>query len=248
MRAVAREHDLEGVGRRGERPRLRHDLTDHEATVHMRAEDRRHVVQRAARQHRGGPFAGLLGGLQHHHYVTRRGAFGEQARRAYRPCRVDVMAAGVHHAIVHRRVGETGGFLDRQRIDVAAHGDDRRAGQTSAKACHHARSGHALHTHRRERRERRELAFEDGRGPCFAERQLRVLMQIATQRREPGPNAGRAQLVQPRRCRVDRHGRAPQGRVEYATDTTPPSAWPAMRVMASGSRGTETLFTYTDSA
>ena len=98
--AAADELDLEGVRRRRERPLLRHDLAHGEAPVHMRAEDRGHAVERSRLEHRLRPPAGLLGRLQHDQHVARGGAGRQEMRRAHDPGRVDVVAAGVHHARV----------------------------------------------------------------------------------------------------------------------------------------------------
>ena len=92
----------------------------------MPAEDSRHAVEHTALQNRDGTVACLLRRLEHDENVAACRPFPEQSSGTHRPCGVNVVPAGVHHTVVHRREWQTGGFGDRQRVDVAAQRDDGR--------------------------------------------------------------------------------------------------------------------------
>jgi hypothetical protein len=138
------EHDLEVVGRRSERTGLRDDLADIPSPIDMRAEDRGHAIERPRRQHGRRPFAGLLRRLEHDQYIPFRPSLGEQMRGTDRPCRVHIVAAGVHHAGIERGELEAGRLVNRKRIDVTAHRDDRRTTVSATDPRHDAGSGNAL--------------------------------------------------------------------------------------------------------
>ena len=126
VRAGADDLDVERIGRSGERARLRDDLPDFEAPVHVPTEDRGDVRERAALDDRARAVAQLLGRLKHHEHVARGRVTREKHRRADGPRRVHVVTTRVHHASVLGRERQPRVLGDRERIDVAAHGDDRR--------------------------------------------------------------------------------------------------------------------------
>ena len=154
--------------------------------------------ERAALQHGGRAFAGLLGRLQHDEHVAGGGRGGEKMRRADRPRRMDVMATGVHHPRVDRREGKPGGLLNRQGIDVSPHGHDGCVAPAALDARDDTGAGDALHAHRPERRQR---ALEQVRRTGLRERQLRMLVNVATQSDYRVPDRGGHERVHRERGR-----------------------------------------------
>ena len=142
----------------------------------MRAKDGGHFVERPRLQHGGGAFTDLLGRLQHHEHVASGGVRGEQIRGAHCPRGMHIVATGVHHTRVDRRIGEPGGFLYGQRIDVAAHGYHRRVAVMSGDARDQPRTRDARDADRIRGGQR---ALECGAGTLFGERQLGMLVQVA---------------------------------------------------------------------
>ena len=84
VRALADELDLERVGGRSERACIRHDLPDGEPPVHVTAEDRFHVVERARLEDRLRALAHLLGRLEHDEDVSSGRLSREQHRGVHR--------------------------------------------------------------------------------------------------------------------------------------------------------------------
>ena len=143
VRPPAPKLDLEAVCGGAHGAGLDHRLPDLEGQVDMGAEDRPNLVQDAGRQDRRRALAALLRRLQHEQNVACRRFGLEQARRGDRPGGMDVVAAGVHHALVARRERQTGVFLDRQRVDVTAHRDQRRLPVATGYPSDHTGAGHA---------------------------------------------------------------------------------------------------------
>ena len=78
--------------------RLRHNLADGKATVHVAAEDGSHLIERATGQNCRRTIPDFLGRLQHDQYVAARGLACQQHRGANGPRRMNVMAARMHNA------------------------------------------------------------------------------------------------------------------------------------------------------
>jgi hypothetical protein len=105
---------------------LRNDFANREPSIDVRTEDGANAVKRTAREYRAGPLADFFCRLQHNPHITFGGVAREKECGADGPRRVDVVAAGVHHTQCLRGEIESGGFGDRQRVDITAERDDRR--------------------------------------------------------------------------------------------------------------------------
>ena len=155
----ADELDLEHVRRRRERPVVGDDLADGEAPIHVPAEDRAHVVERAALEHRRRAMPRLLRRLEHDEHVARRPA--ARASRAAAPT-AHVACTSCPQAcitpVVTRRERQARRLLDRQRVDVAADGDDRRVAVATGDARDDAGLRDAAHVGDAERAQARARA------------------------------------------------------------------------------------------
>jgi hypothetical protein len=108
---------------------------------------------------------------------------------------MDIVAAGMHDARFFRSVFESGFFVDRQRIDIAAHCDAWRFRLRSRDVPDDSGVRNALYV---SRAEGVECVYEALGRVLFVPRQLRVTMQVASQRekefllvrREQRPGAG----------------------------------------------------------
>jgi len=96
------------------------------------------------------------------------------------------------------------------------------------------------------------LLRRSGRAPRWATAVWMLVLVLIVQTAFDVVSAGTSRGVKSSACfrngsRVTHPSNTPdaQGRVEYATAAISPTAWPAMRVIASWSSGTATLFTYT---
>ena len=178
VRALAMNCDRERCRRTRRAARLRDHLSDREAPVDVPAEDCRHAVERPALEDRRRAVADFLGRLQHDQHVTARGLPGEKHRGADRPCRVHVVATGVHNAGDFGRVRQSGRFLNRQRIDVAANRDDRRLAIAARHSRDDAGSRHATDVADPDCAQRRLQSLG---GLLFLPRKLGKAMQFASQ-------------------------------------------------------------------
>ena len=91
--------------------------------VHMRAKDQVNIVQNAGRYHLAGAAPGaLLTGLEDELDCSADGlrTAGENPCRREEHGRIAVVAAGVHHALVHRPVGGVVRLHNRQRVNIGA--------------------------------------------------------------------------------------------------------------------------------
>ena len=174
--ATTADLDAKGIGGRRQWPRLSDHLTDLEAPIDVGPEDRTSVVQHAAVENCRCTGSELLGGLQHHEHVTVRRLARQEMRSTDRPGRVHVVTASVHHPWVLRRVLQPRLLFDRQRIDVAAHGDDRRGGVTSRQTRNDPGTGNALD---HGRVQSAELLMQTVGGSVLLIGQLGMPMQVA---------------------------------------------------------------------
>ena len=223
VRADADQLDLEGIGRRGEGPFVDDHLPNLEATIHMTAENCRDAVERSALQDRERALADFLGRLKHDQHVALCRRLCEQRRRPDRPGRVHVVSAGVHHARNGRRERQVRRLLNRQRVDVAANGNDRRAGTTSRHAGDDAGLSNSPNVGNSERAKRRRQPV----GRCrLLERQLRIGVDRPAQpaqllRGRVGEQPGNSWIESGRSYGDQRRARGPRGaRVRLSTRST----------------------------
>src|SRR5439155_1929377 len=104
-------------------------------------------------------------------------------------------AAGVHHARTLGGVRQAGGLLDRQGIDVAAHGDDWGAGIGAAETGHEARLGDAVELEGRGTEPAQLLVQAARRLPLF-EPELGVAVDLLAEGHEAAPQIGAEQAVE----------------------------------------------------
>jgi len=121
---------------------------------------------------------------------------GEVAGRTEQHGGVAVVTAGMHHARVQRRIGQTGLLDDRQGVDVGPEPDRGRPRLASADHADHACAGDA--GHHLVDPELSEPVLDRTTGPVFRESQFGMLVQVVTPRRHVGMEIGDAV--------VDRHG------------------------------------------
>src|SRR6185437_2485861 len=95
----------------------------------------------------------------------------------------DIVAAGVHHAWNNGGVRQPRRFVNWQRIDVAAQGNDRRAARASRDPSNQPGVGHPTNVRHSDDPQRR---FQSIRGLVLRRRQLRVLMNVAPERDQGG--------------------------------------------------------------
>ena len=181
----------------------------------MHAEQRRelHALKQPLLHHMPRTDHGLLGGLEEEENIARDllAALCQQLRRAEQHRRVDVVAAGVHDALVHAGKRKAGLLMDGQRVDIGAEGDaltgafgavdqaddgggqrllnlvgaqtDRRAGPPAAQK--RRRSGRKPQLHRL-KSQRGQMPLHQLRRLKFAVRELRMAVNLradATQER-----------------------------------------------------------------
>ena len=127
MGALGVQRDLELHAAGHHRLRADGDLSGGVVRVVMRADDGLHVIRRAGFHDLAGAQAHLLGRLEDdlHAACDAVAVIGQPERRAQKPGHVQVMAAAVHHAGVHRAERQAGVLGDRQAVDVGAQRDAR---------------------------------------------------------------------------------------------------------------------------
>jgi hypothetical protein len=182
VRARTDDLDLERVRRRRERTRLGDDLPHLEAAIDMGAEDRGDVRERAAFDDGTRAIAHLLRRLKDDEHIADRGGACEQLSCAHGPRCVHVVTAGVHHTDVLRGKRQPRTLGDRERIDVAAHGDDGRRAIAPRDARDEPRACDANDVGDPERCERRDELL--GGFPLLP-RQLGMPVQVPSQLDEP---------------------------------------------------------------
>ena len=171
VRADADQLDLEGIGRRGEGPLVHDHLANLEAPIHMTAENCRNAIERSTLQDRERPLPDLLGRLKHDQHVAlrRRLASSAAAPTAHVAC-ISCPQACITPGTVDAK-GKSGRLLNRQRVDVAANGNDRRPGATPRDARNDAGLSNSPNVGNSERAKRRRQPIGRRR---FLERQLRT--------------------------------------------------------------------------
>ena len=144
----------------------------------MHAEQRRelHALKQPLLHHMPRTDHGLLGGLEEEENIARDllAALCQQLRRAEQHRRVDVVAAGVHDALVFRTVGRAGLLRDGQRVEIGAQ-TDRRAGPPAAQK--RRRSGRKPQLHRL-KSQRGQMPLHQLRRLKFAVRELRMAVNL----------------------------------------------------------------------
>src|ERR1051326_1176928 len=186
------ELDLERVRRRGERTFIGDDLPHLKSPIDVTAEDRRDSVEHAALQNGERALPRFFGGLKDDEHVAHCRRLSEQRRRGDSPGRVNIMAAGVHHARYLRRKWKPGGFLDRQGVDVPAQRHNGRRSAYSADARNDAGGRDLMNVVDAKLSQRRNETIRRLR---LVERQLRMLMYRAPQCDQTGvEGAGKLSL------------------------------------------------------
>ncbi len=115
--------DAKIVGRRVDCTRVGDDDTRFVVSVDVAAEYHRHPFERARGDHRLRACAALFGGLKQNAYGCGQGVvLSEKLGGAQNHCRVPVMPAGMHDALMLRGEPEACLFQNRKCIDVGPQG------------------------------------------------------------------------------------------------------------------------------